>query len=160
MHTFCAAGNIQSRSRLEYCAQRRTQADFRVHQAPEIKFLSYLISLQHLTNGQHQHFNTHNLKMRIKTMSKIKFHIFFLIFQNSKRLSCPWVRPGLRSIFSPEMFQKLILAESESTYPTVGLDKRKSQTNIRLLSTEPKRKKREPKKSAQDSASLAPATIE
>ena len=85
------------------------------------------------------------------------------IFSNFPKFpifSCPWVRPRRRSIFSPEIFQKLRLAESESTYPTVGLDKRKSQTNIRLSSTEPKREKSEPKKSAQDSTHLAPPTIE
>ena len=70
----------------------------------------------------------------------------FRIFQNFQIFSCPWARPGRRSIFSPEMFQKLRLAESESTYPTVGLDKRKSQTNIRISSEEPKRQKSEPKK--------------
>ena len=80
----------------------------------------------------------------------------FQIFQNFPYFSCPWARPEPRSIFSPEIFQKLILAESESTYPTVGLDKRKLQINNRLSSTEPNREQNEPKKSGPNSANLAP----
>ena len=112
-----------------------------------LKIATALISISQFENA-----NEINFQNQISAI--------FQIFQNFQIFSCPWARPRRRSIFSPEIFQKLRLAESESTYPTVGLDKRKSQTNIRLSSTEPKREKSEPKKSAQDSASLAPATIE
>ena len=126
----------------EYCAQRKTQADFRVHQAPEIKFLGYFCWFSAFGNLRPQSFQYHNLKMLMKSISKIKFQQFFQIFQNFQFFLCPWVRPRRRSIFSPEFFQKLILAESESRYQTVGLDKRKSQTIDRLSSTEPKRYKK------------------
>ena len=67
---------------------------------------------------------------------------FFSNFPKFQIFSCPWVRPEPRSIFSLEICQKLILAKSETTYQTLGLDERKSQTNNRLSSTEPKRKKK------------------
>ena len=110
------------------------------------KFATAIISIPQFENANEINFQN-------------QISVIFSNFQKFQFFSCPWVRPRRRSIFSPEIFQKLRLAESESTYPTVGLDKRKSQTNIRLSSTEPKREKNEPKTSAQDSANLAPPTI-
>ena len=46
----------------------------------------------------------------------------------------PWPRPEIRSNFSPRIFWKLSSSESESTYQTVVLDKRKLQTIHRIKS--------------------------
>ena len=172
MHNLSAAGNIQSRSRAahayEAARQSRNLNIARSAGPKQIlrftrlqkssfwaiflvlsiwKFATAIISIPQFENA-----NEINFQNQISAI--------FSNFQKFPIFSCLWVRPESRSIFSPEIFQKLRLAKSESTYPTVGLDKRKSQTNIRLSSTEPKRKKSEPKKSHQDSANLAPATLE
>ena len=134
------------RQKFVYCAQRRTGADFMVHRAPEIECLGVfpvfsilkkiatgINSIRIIWKCEWNQLPNPNIT-RFEKFSKL--HIF----------SCPWVRPGTRSIFLPENLQKLSLAESESTYPTVGLDRRKSQTIDRLSSTEQKREKSEPKK--------------
>ena len=84
----------------------------------------------------------------------------FNFFQEIFKFSCPWARPGCTLNFCHRIFQKLTLAPSETTIWNLRLDKRKTQTTDRLSSTDPKREKNAPKKTAQDSTNLAPTIIE
>ena len=107
-------------------------------------------------NCKQNNFNTQNLNPLIKTIDKIKWSKIFVIFLN---VSCPWARSERSSNYLPGIFQKLILAQSETTIPPLGLDKRKSQTIDRLSKTDPKREKSPPKKIIPNLDQLGPGRI-
>ena len=83
-----------------------------------------------------------------------------MIFHENPKISSPWGWPWCRLNFSPEIFQKLSRSESESSQSKLGLDGRKLKTTDRILRTDQKREKSEPKKSAQILTQVAPTTIE
>ena len=122
------------RRKPEYCAQRRTPMNFNVRNAPQIDFLSPFAQFLNFTN--------------------------FVNFSWKSQISSPWTKIWGGHNFFHKIFWKLSSSESESIWSQLRLDKRKLKTNDRLSSTDQKREKSEPKKSAQDSTNLAPTTIE
>ena len=96
----------------------------------------------------------------MKTISKNQVFAIF-VFLKKNTLFFDVHGPDLKGVqsFYHNIFGELLLAESKITYKTVGLDKKKSETNCRLSSTEPNRRKSEPKTSGQILTNLAVATF-